>query len=58
MQSRKYKGLINLDILCFQDSPAIWIENCIVLDKVHTFNFSLSSPSVAKSHTMYLPTSY
>lgn len=58
MQSGKYKGSTILNVLGFQDSPAIWIENCIVLDKVPIFNFSVSFPSVVESHTMSFPVSY
>lgn len=58
MHLGKYKGLTNLTILGFQGSPATWTENCIVSDKVPIFNFSVSFPSVAESHTMYFPASY
>lgn len=58
MQLGKYKGSTSLNILGFQDSPAIWIENGIVLNKVPIFSVSVSSPSVAENHTMYFPASY
>lgn len=58
MQVGKYKGSTSLNILGFQDSPAIWIENCIVLNKVPIFSVSVAFPSVAENHTMYFPASY
>lgn len=54
----KVQGSTNLNLLHFQDSSAIWIENCMVLDKVLIFNFSVSFSFTAENHTMYFPACY
>lgn len=54
----KVQGSTNLNLLHFQDSSAIWIENCMVLDKVPIFNFSVFFSFAAENHTMYFPANY